>query len=62
LNIEHHHIAAGAEKARLKAILRKLKTRRSEAAASKNAAQQVTVRHQIHTIKHRLRRMADQSA
>jgi hypothetical protein len=62
LNIQVHHVAVGAEKTRIKAVIRKLKARRDQAVASRDSAQLATVRRQLHVLKHKLRRMAVQSA
>jgi len=62
LSIPTHHIAAGEEKARIKAAIKKLKTRRAECAKAGDEAQMAAVRHQLHLLKHRLRNMAEQAA
>ena len=58
LNIHMHHAAEGAEKTRIKGIIRKVKARRDEAMAKKDLKQQALARAQIHTLKRRLRYMA----
>lgn len=58
LNIPTHHVAMGEDKARIKATIHKLKARRDEAVRSGDEAQLATMRHQIHTLKRRLRHMA----
>ncbi len=58
MNIHIHHAAGGAEKARMKALIKKLKARRDEAAAKKDYALLGSTRRQIHTLTHRLRVMA----
>ena len=61
LGIHIHHAAAGAEKARLKTLVRQLKTKRDELTAAGKADRLPTVRHQIHVAKRKLRRLADQA-
>ncbi len=58
LNIHIHHAAQGTEKTRIKGLIRKIKTRRDEAMAKKDLKQQALAREQIHTLKRRLRYMA----
>ena len=58
LNIHIHHAAEGAEKTRIKAVIRKVKARRNEAMTKKDLKQQALAREQIHTLKRRLRHMA----
>jgi hypothetical protein len=62
LGIQVHHVAVGAEKARMKATIRKLKSGRDKALAARDRAGLATIRRHIHALKRRLRRMADQSA
>jgi protein-arginine kinase activator protein McsA len=59
LSIHVDHAAHGDKKSAIKATLRKLKARRDAAIAAKKHAELATVRHQIHTLKHKLRRMVD---
>ncbi len=56
LGIEVHHAAAGAEKARIKSMIRKLKARRDELMAGEDRGQLPTIRQQIHALKRKLRR------
>ena len=58
LNIQVHHVAVGAHKTQIKALIRRLKTQRDEATKAKDYAKLADLRQQIHTLKHRLRRMA----
>ncbi|RPI62521.1 MAG: hypothetical protein EHM48_03950 [Planctomycetaceae bacterium] len=53
LHISMHHVAAGDEKVRLKAMIHKFQAARSD--KSKAAV----ARHQIHVMKHKLRKMAE---
>jgi len=62
LKIDIHHAAAGTEKSRIKAAIRKLKTGRDAAMAADDHAQLAAIHRQIHALKHRLRRMALQGA
>jgi predicted nucleotide-binding protein len=62
LNIQVHHAAAGTEKAEIRATIRKLKSKRDEALAAGDHARLADVRHQIHVLKHKLRRMVAKSA
>jgi hypothetical protein len=59
LNIPTHHIAHGAEKTRLKTLIRKLEGKRDEALKARDSARLAAARHQIHGLKHRLRDMAE---
>ncbi len=54
LNIPMHHIAAGEEKANLKATIHKIKPRATTGSVEQRAA----TRRQIHDLKRRLRRLA----
>jgi hypothetical protein len=58
LNIPVHQAAQGAEKTRIKGVIRKIKAKRDEAVTKKDLKQQVLAREQIHTLKRRLRFMA----
>jgi soluble P-type ATPase len=58
LGIHVHHVAVGAEKAKIKAMIRGLKTRRDEVKAAGDPARLAVVRRQIHAAKRKLRRMA----
>jgi protein-arginine kinase activator protein McsA len=58
LNIPVHHVAQGAEKTRIKGLISKVKARRNEAMTKKDLKQQALARDQIHTLKRRLRYMA----
>jgi len=62
LGIPVHHAAAGANKGRIKALVRRLKTQRDQAVASGDHKQLAAVRQEIHALKHRLRRMALEGA
>ena len=62
LGIHIHHAAEGAEKARIKAILAKLHTRRDEALAKKDHKQLALAKDQIHTLKRQLRKLAETAA
>ncbi len=54
LNIPMHHIASGGDKAKLKAVIRKIKPRATTGPETQRAA----TRRQIHDLKRRLRRLA----
>lgn len=59
LNIQVHHVAVGAHKTQIKALVRRLKVDRDKALApGGDRARLAQIRQQIHTLKHRLRRMA----
>ena len=59
LNIPTHHIAHGAEKTRLKGVIRKVEAKRDEALKAHDYARLAVVRRQIHVLKHKLRNMAE---
>jgi predicted nucleotide-binding protein len=61
LDIHMHHAAQGAEKTRIKAVIHKLQARRDEGVATKKPDMSRAARHQIHVLKRRLRRMAEQA-
>jgi hypothetical protein len=56
MGIETHHKAEGAEKDRVKGLIRGLQGRREKAAGDPKAA--AALRRQIHVLKHKLRKMA----
>ncbi len=58
LGIQTHHAAAGAEKARIKAALRKVQAKRDAATTARDRAALAATRRQIHVLKHKLRRLA----
>jgi len=58
LDIHVPHAVAGAGKAPIKASIRKLKALRDEALAAGDRAKLADIRHQIHVMKRKLRRMA----
>lgn len=60
LNIPIHHAAAGSEKDRLKALMRKLKADRQQARAKKDHAQAAGLQRAIHVLEHKLRHLAAQ--
>jgi len=60
LHVEVHHVAIGAGKMRMKAAIRKLKAQRDEAAKTGQPAKLPAIRHQVHVLKRKLRRMAEQ--
>ena len=62
LGIGAHHAIHAAEKVRIKATIRKLKTRRDESIAARQGAKAVLARTQIHALKRRLRQMAVRGA
>jgi len=62
LGIHVHHAAQGERKLRMKATIRKLKTQRDALIASGDHTRLAVVRHQVHVLKRKLRRMAAQSA
>ena len=62
LNIQVHHVATGAHKTQIKALIRRLKADRDAAIKAKDSAKLAGVRRQIHTLKHRLRRMVARTA
>ena len=53
-----HHVAAQADKARLKAQIRELKAQRDAAVAAHDRKQLARIRHGIHNLKRMLRRAA----
>jgi len=57
LDIHEHHAAVGAEKPKIKAAIRTLKSRRDEAMAAGDHKQLRLARRQIHGLKHELRTM-----
>jgi protein-arginine kinase activator protein McsA len=59
LGIHIAHAAHGAEKTRVKGVIRKLKARRDDAVGKKDRKQQALSRGQIHALKRRLRKMAE---
>ena len=59
LNIPTHHIAHGAEKTRLKGVIRKLETKREEVLKAHDYARLAVLRRQIHVLKHKLRNLAE---
>jgi protein-arginine kinase activator protein McsA len=59
LNIPMHHIAHGAEKTRVKGVIRKLETKREEVLKAHDYKRLTIVRRQIHVLKHKLRNMAE---
>ena len=61
LNVPTHHVAAGEDKLRLKAAIKKLKVQRDAAIKDKNAAQLAVVRGHIHALKRKLRQLADEA-
>ena len=61
MGIHTHHAAEGANKTQIKAAIRKLMAKREAAQASGDHAQAEFARHQVHVLKHRLRRMALQA-
>lgn len=61
LGIHTHHAAVGAEKSRIKTMIRKFKDQRDAAASARDDAKLATIYRHIHALKHKLRRMADQS-
>jgi hypothetical protein len=62
LGLEEHHAAHGAAKLKIKSQIRRLRSRRDELHTSGDHAQLARVRHNIHVLKHRLRRMASPSS
>ncbi len=58
LGLHEQHAAAGANKGKIKTLIRSLKTQRDEAKASGDGERLAAIRHQIHALKHRLRTMA----
>ncbi len=62
LNIQVHHVAMGAHKTQVKSLIRRLKADRDAALAAGDKAKLANIRRQIHTLKHRLRRMVARSA
>jgi hypothetical protein len=58
LGIQVHHVAMGAHKTQIKTLIRRLKADRDKALAGGDHAKLAQVRREIHTLKHRLRRMA----
>jgi hypothetical protein len=62
LGIGAHHAIHAAEKVRIKATIRKLKTRRDEGLGGHDRAKVATARVQIHALKRRLRQMAVRGA
>jgi hypothetical protein len=62
MSIQIHHVAVGAHKTQVKALVRRLKADRDAALAAGDRAKLANVRRQIHTLKHRLRHMVAPSA
>jgi len=63
LGVEQPHLVAhGEAKTKIKQTIRKLKAQRREALAAKDRGKYAAVRHQIHALKRRLRRMATRGA
>ena len=62
LGIHTHHAAEGAEKTKIKMTIHKLRAQRDKALAERNAKELPRLHHQIHVLKHKLRRMARQKA
>lgn len=60
LNIHMHHAAAGGEKTKIKATIHKLQAKRDD--ANTPPEQEPMIRHQIHVLKRRLRRMIPKAA
>jgi len=58
MGVEEHHVAHGAAKLKIKSQIRKLKAKRDEVWKAGDKAELARVRHNIHVLKHRLRRMA----
>jgi hypothetical protein len=62
LNIHIHHAAAGSEKTQMKATIRQLQAERDSLFGKADAAKRLAViRGRIHSMKRRLRRMADEA-
>lgn len=57
LGIEVHHAATGAEKMKIKALIRKLKARRNELMAGSERKGLAAIVTQIHALKRRLHRL-----
>lgn len=58
LKVEVHHAAKGSEKSQLKARIRQLRAERDKLLAGAERKALPEIRHQIHMLKHRLRKMA----
>ncbi|MFA6132712.1 MAG: hypothetical protein WC869_01695 [Phycisphaerae bacterium] len=62
MGIHTHQAARGARKTRIKGLIHRLQKERDAAIASREVATLPDIRQQIHALKHRLRRMAEQKA
>jgi hypothetical protein len=58
LGVHIPHVVAGAGKAPIKAMIRKLKAQRDAVTADGDKAKLANIRHQIHALKRKLHRMA----
>lgn len=58
LNVPTHHAAAGAGKSAIKGRIHQLKEQRVEALEAHDYGRLHVIRREMHTLKHRLRRMA----
>jgi hypothetical protein len=61
LGIHIHHAAAGTQKSKMKSTIHRLKAKRDELTAAGKGEQLAAVRQQIHVLKRKLRRLADQA-
>jgi hypothetical protein len=61
LGIHVHAAAAGTEKSQMKAKIHQLRAKRDEATAAGKGDQLPAIRQQIHVLKRKLRRMADEA-
>jgi hypothetical protein len=57
MGVEEHHIAHGEAKLKIKSQIRQLKVKRDEARTAGDHAELARARHNIHVLKHKLRRM-----
>ncbi len=61
LGIHIHHAAVGTEKSKMKAAIRRLKAKRNELTGAGKGDQLPAIRQQVHVLKRKLRRMADEA-
>jgi hypothetical protein len=55
VEIAHHHVESGFDKAAIKAQMRRLRAERDKALEAHESAKLKTVRNELHTLNHRLR-------
>jgi hypothetical protein len=55
VEIAHHHVESGFDKAAIKAQMKRLRAERAKALEAQESAKLKTVRNELHTLNHRLR-------